>query len=78
MTARSDLVRAQSLSDEYDKITQALAIIAAGNFTQKLEVAGQGFAAVKVTLGVGANSLTTMLTNRQAAITSALIALGVT
>jgi hypothetical protein len=78
MTARSDLIKAQALSDELDRVTQALAIIATGNFTQRLQVAANGFAGVNVTLSVGASSLTTMLTARQTAIQSALTALGVT
>ncbi len=78
MTARSDLSRAQALSAELDRVTQALAIVVADGLTQTLELAAPGFAAVRVATSVSANSLTTMLTNRQTAIQSALTALGVT
>ncbi len=78
MTARSDLNRAQALAAELDRVTQALIIVAADGLTQTLELGAPGFAGVRVTTSVSVNNLTTMLSNRQSAILSALTALGVT
>ncbi len=78
MTTRAQLNQAQALSAELDRVTAALAIVADGTFTQVLEIASPSAAGVRVTTSVSANNLTTMLTARQAAIQSALGALGVT
>lgn len=78
MTARSDLSRAQRLSAELDDVNQALAIVAAGGFSQRLELTIPDKGGVTVTLGISAQNLTTMLTNRKTAIETALTGLGVT
>ncbi len=78
MTARSDLNHAQALAAELDRITAALVVVAQDGFTQTLELSAPGFAGVRVATSVSTNNLTTMLTNRQTAILSALTALGVT
>ncbi len=78
MTQRSDLSHAQALSAELDRVTTAIAIVAAGDFSQTLEISSASAAGVRVTTSVSANNLTTMLTNRQTAINTALAALGVT
>lgn len=78
MTARTDLSRAATLSAELDNVTQGLAIIAAGGFTQALQLTGNGFGGANVTINMAAAALTALLTNRQTAIQTALTNLGVT
>ena len=78
MTTRTNLAQAHSLSAELDQVNQAIAIVAGGSFSQFLELTATAAAGVRVTLNVSAANLTTMLTNRQTALTSALTALGVT
>jgi CHASE3 domain sensor protein len=78
MTTRANINQAARLSDELDRVTQALAVVTAGNFTQNLILTPSNGAGVSVTISVAAGTLTTMLTARQTAIQSALTALGIT
>ncbi len=78
MTLRTDINRAQRLSDELDAVNQALALVAAGNFRQTLELSTDDRSGARVTMNISSANLNTMLNSRKTVIESLLASLGVT